>query len=147
MDVTMYRKQIFLIVACFVSTIFLLMACAGEENIRANQDPILGEWTNDKNLIILVHRTQGKELVAEIISAPGFFGDNIGAGKMIIRNIQPFQTRYSGIFVMPGEEKSIKVQIRFKNMNTLVFSTDDKRAKGNLMVWRRLVRSNRLLQK
>ena len=147
MDVTMYRKQIFLIVACFVSTIFLLMACAGEENIRANQDPILGEWTNDKNLIILVHRTQGKELVAEIISAPGFFGDNIGAGKMIIRNIQPYQTRYSGIFVMPGDEKSVKVQIRFSNRNTLVFSTDDKRAKGNLMIWHRLLKSNNTLRK
>ena len=142
----MYRKQIFLTAACLVSTIFL-MACAGEENIRANQDPILGEWTNDKNLTILVHRTPGKELVAEIISAPGFFEDNIGAGKMIIRNIQPFQTRYSGIFVMPGEEKSIKVQIRFRDMNTLVFSTDDKRAKGNLMVWRRLVKSNKLTPK
>jgi hypothetical protein len=146
MDDTMYKKQSYLPIASLICTILLLVACAGEENIRMNQDPILGEWTNDKNMTILVHRTPGNELVAEIISAPGFFDANVGAGKMIIRNIQPFQTRYSGIFVMPGDEKSVKVQIRFSNRNTLVFSTEDKRAQGNLMIWYRIIKSNKLLK-
>jgi hypothetical protein len=146
MDGDMQRKPIYFPNVLIICFIILLMACAGEQNVRANRDPILGEWINDKGVATVIHRLPGNELVAEVISAPGFFGNDIGAGKMIIRNIQSFQTRYSGIFVMPGEEKSVRVQIRFRDMNTLVFSTDDKRAKGNLMVWRR-VKSNKLMPK
>jgi hypothetical protein len=142
----MQRKLIYFTVVSVIFIIFLLMACAGEENIRANRDPILGEWINDKGVATVIHRLPGNELVAEVISAPGYFGNDMGAGKMIIRNIQSFQTRYSGIFVMPGEEKSVRVQIRFRDMNTLVFSTDDKRAKGNLMIWHR-VKSNKIMPK
>ena len=114
----------------------------------SENDPILGEWINDKSVIVTIHRLPSKELVAEILSAPGFFNNDLGAGKMIVRNIQPFMTsRYVGLFVMPGSEKSVKLLIRLKDMNTLVFSTDDKRAKGNLMVWKRLVKSDTILQK
>lgn len=144
----MYKKLICFPIATFICTVLLFTACAGVANMPSEKDPIMGEWTNDKGLVVTIHRLPSKELVAEILSAPGFFSNDLGAGKMIIRNIQSFMnSRYIGLFVMPGSEKSVKLLIRFKDMNTLVFSTDDKRAKGNLMVWKRLVKSDTILPK
>jgi hypothetical protein len=131
----------------FICAILLFSSCAGVKNPPPTQDPIMGDWTNDKGITVTIHRLPGNELVAEIISSRGFFSNDIGAGKIIIRNIQPFLARYSGIFIMPENEKSIKVQIRFSGKNTLVFSTEDKRAKGNLMVWKRVIKNNKIAPK
>ena len=144
----MHKKPICFPIAAFIGALLLFTACAGVENMPSEKDPIMGEWTNDKGVVVTIHRLPSKELVAEIVSAPGFFDVDIGAGKMLIRNIQPIMTsRYVGLFVMPGSEKSVKLLIRFKDINTLVFSTNDKRAQGNLMVWKRLVKSDTILPK
>jgi uncharacterized protein (DUF2147 family) len=142
MERIMYKQLIHFPIAAIICAILLFTACASVKNQYAETDPIMGEWTNDKGIAVTIHRLPSKELVAEVVSAPGFFSNDLGAGKMIIRNIQPYMAaRYVGSFTMPGSEKSVKLQIRFKDMNTLVFSTTDKRAQGNLMVWKRIVNS------
>lgn len=120
------------------AAIAILCSCAAQRDMRRDTDPLLGEWTTDRNIVLTVHRLAGNELVAEMTSAPGFYSTDLGAGSIIVRNIQPLAPgKYSGIFAMPGNEKPVKVQMRFMNRNTVVVDTGDRRAQGNKMLWRR----------
>lgn len=123
--------------------VFQLFSCAAQHDMRQESDPLLGQWKTDRNIIITVHLLAGNGLVAEISSAPGFYSTDLGAGTIIVRNIQLLaKGKYSGLFSMPGNEQPIKVQLSFMNRNTVVVDTGDRRAKGNKMLWRRLANSS-----
>lgn len=116
----------------------VMTCCSSQRTMRITSDPLLGYWKTDRDIIVSIHLQQGSELVAEIVSAPGFFSNDIGAGNLIMHNIRQSTVGYSGLFIMPGTEKPVKVEIRFANRNTIVFNTGDKRARGNKMVWHRV---------
>ena len=135
----MTKKKPFLTIFLLVMATVLLFSCAAQRDVRQETDPILGQWKTNQNILLTVHRLAGNELVAEMKSAPGFFTSDLGAGSIIVRNIQPLSPgKYSGIFAMPGAEQPLKVQLRFRNRNTITVNTPDRRAQGNQMVWRRM---------
>jgi hypothetical protein len=121
------------------AAMLLLYSCAAQQNTRREFDPIIGQWKTNQNILLTVHRLTGNELVAEITSAPGFFSADLGAGSMLVRNIQPLSpVMYSGLLTMPGNEKPIAVRLRLMNTRTVVVDTADRRAQGNKMLWKKV---------
>jgi hypothetical protein len=134
-------RRITILNVFFTAAVVFLVSCAAQRDVRQDMDPILGEWKTSQNIVLTVHRLEGSELVAEMTSAPGFFSTDLGAGSMIVRNIQPLAPgKYSGLFAMPGDEKPIKVTLRFVNRNAVVVDTGDRRAQGNKMLWQRMLK-------
>ncbi len=130
-----------------LTAIFLLIAsaflfsCAARQNTVSDREPLLGQWETNQGILLTVHRPEGNELIAEMTSAPGFYSTDLGAGSIIVRKIQPMSTgMYSGLFPMPGNEQPIKVQLRFVKRNAVVVETGDRRAKGNMMLWRKVIK-------
>ncbi len=105
---------------------------------RGGVDTLFGDWVTDKGITVRVHRLSDGVAGAEIISAPGFFSNDTGAGSVVLRNIRPYSDGFAGDFVMPGGLPPVNVSIRFLNSGTIVFDTRDKRTGGNKMVWRRV---------
>ncbi len=113
-----------------------LVSCASP-GTRINSGLLSGDWVNEKGLTVRIHRLADNRLGAEIISAPGFFSNDTGAGSVVLRNIRPFSNGYAADFIMPGNERPIQVRIRFLNHDTLLFQGNDKRIKGSRMIWER----------
>jgi hypothetical protein len=109
-------------------------------SIRPGVDSLSGDWVNEKGIVVRIHRLADSRFGAEIISAPGFFTNDLGAGNVVLRDIRPYSNGYAADFVMPGEERPVRVQIRFLNYNTLIFQSSDQRIQGHRMIWKRAPR-------
>ncbi|MHB9030540.1 MAG: hypothetical protein ACYC9O_17380 [Candidatus Latescibacterota bacterium] len=117
-----------------MAAFFISCATGG---IRPGIDSLSGDWVNEKGITVRIHRLADSRLGAEIISAPGFFTNDVGGGSVVLRDIRPYTNGYAADFVMPGNERPVRVQIRFLNYNTLIFQSADKRIQGNRMIWKR----------
>lgn len=117
--------------------VLLVISCASGGAGRQGAESILGDWMTDKGILMRVHRLADGQVGAEIVSAPGFFTTDTGAGSVVLRNIRPYSSGYSGDFVMPGNLQPVRVTMRFINPGALLFETRDKRAGGNKMIWKR----------
>jgi hypothetical protein len=110
--------------------------------VRPGMDSLSGDWVNDKGIVVRIHRLEDTRLGAEIISAPGFFAKDVGAGNVVLRNISPYSDGYAADFIMPGKERPVRVLIRFLDAGTLIFQSSDKRVQGNRMIWKRAPKEN-----
>ena len=112
-------------------------ACAGAMSIERYQ-PLMGEWTTDKGIIMSIRQSTDGGVAAFIKATPGFRGRDIQSGKAVISTIRPLvDGGYTGLFLMPGNLKPVKVRMMFSGPDTLLIVTWDRRAQGNIMKWQR----------
>ncbi len=85
-----------------------------------------------------IYRSPERGVSAIIKKAPGFIGEDIKPGKIVISQINPLvDGGYTGVFKMPGDLKPVKVKIIIMSGDTLVIMTWDRRANGKIMKWKR----------
>ncbi len=103
-------------------------------------DLVLGTWKTEKGIIMSVEKTPEGTARASIKVAPGYGGEDVRIGRVIISSIKPEPSGgYSGSFIMPGELKAVKVEIGVLRRNTMLIVSRDRRVKGNRMVWKRVM--------
>ena len=103
-------------------------------------DLVLGTWKTEKGIIMSVEKTPEGTARASIKVAPGYGGEDVRIGRVIISSIKPEPSGgYSGLFIMPGELKAVKVEISVLHRNTMLILSRDKRVKGSRMVWKRVM--------
>ena len=103
---------------------------------------LLGNWKTEKGIIVSIQKSSDTEAEAAIKLTPGYRGEDIKSGKIIISAIKPFPGGgFSGSFEMPGGAKTVKLEISLLSRNTILILSRDKRVKGNRMLWRRVKKS------
>ena len=118
--------------------LLILTSCAARHAGRA--DALLsGNWSAGNGVIVRIGRLPDNRLGAEIVSARGFYSNDLGAGTVVIRDIRPRGAGFTGKFVMPGTAAPVTVRMRLLNRDTLLFGSADRRVKGNRMVWKRIL--------
>ncbi len=122
---------------CFTVVCAVLFSCS-VGGARREADSLSGDWITDKGIAVRVQRLSDNRLGAEIVSAAGFFTNDLGAGNVVLRNIRPFSNGYQADFIMPDNERPVQLRMRFLNRNTLLLESPDKRTQGNKMIWRRV---------
>ena len=118
--------------------VFLFAGCAS----KPPYDPyelVLGTWKTEKGIIMSVEMTPEGTARAAVKLSPGYGGEDVSIGKVIISLIKPEQSGgYSGVFTMPGGLKPVKVEISVLHRDTMLILSGDRRVKGYRMVWRRV---------
>ncbi len=85
-----------------------------------------------------IYRSPKRDVLAIIKKAPGFIGEDVKPGKIVISKINPLvDGGYTGFFKMPSDLKPVKVKIILMSEDTLVIMTWDRRANGKIMKWKR----------
>jgi len=127
-----------LVLATFCA-IAVLAGCSDERMIRI-YEPILGAWRTQRGIIMVIETGADHEAHASVKLAPGFLGDDVAEGKVVINRIKYFDDlEYTGFFDMPDTPKPVKVRMLLTGRNTLVIMSHDSRVKGRRMVWRRVI--------
>ncbi|MBN1292512.1 MAG: hypothetical protein JXB48_11790 [Candidatus Latescibacteria bacterium] len=133
-----YRnKYNFYIFFIFVMFIF---ACS-ESRLAVRYSSLIGTWRTERGIIMNIQVNDDPELGAEasIIRAPGFIGGEFSVGKIVISKIKPIPDGgWSGLFIMPGYEKPVKVDISVFTSGKMLIISRDKRVKKNRMIWNRV---------
>lgn len=133
------KSQIDVKVLCFL--VFLTVSCSAPHRADRNE-PLLGTWKTERGIIMTVQMTEGIGAEASIKLAPGFIGDDFKIGKVIISSIKPAPDGgWTGLFIMPGNLKPVKVDISVFSGKKMLIISRDKRIKKNSMQWRRVVKN------
>ncbi len=120
-----------------VVVVLLFPACS-QQRFGDPYKYMLGDWRTEKGIIVTIQMASDTEAEAEIKLTPGYGGEEIDIGKVMIHAIKPEASGgFSGLFVMPDGLKPVKVEISIFSGNTLLLISRDKRVKGNRMVWKR----------
>ena len=118
--------------------VFLFAGCA-RKPLYDPYELVLGTWKTEKGIIMSVEMTPEGAARAAVKLSPGYGGEDVSIGKVIISRIKPEQSGgYSGVFAMPGTLKPVKVEISVLHRDTMLILSSDRRVKGYRMVWRRL---------
>ena len=129
-----YNLTIFFIILLFI------FSCS-ETRLAGRYEPLIGTWRTEQGIIIDIQVNEETTLGAEasIKNAPGFLGGEISKEKIVMNGIKPIPDGgWSGFFIMPNNEKPVKVDISvFKSRKMLIISRD-KRVKKKRMVWERV---------
>jgi len=97
-----------------------------------------GTWRTDQGVIVVIGQTPEHGLAASIKTAPGFVGGNMAPGVFVLTNIRTQPDRsFVGDFIVPGDEKPIRLTIVFSGRDRLILGSGDKRVRGKVMVWTR----------
>ena len=124
----------------FITAGLLPLSCANRTMIEYYQ-PLWGEWRTDRNIILSINQTPTRDVAAVIKTSPGYLGDETKPGRVIISDIKPLvDGGYSGMFLMPGNQKPVKVKLALENRDTLIIVSWDRRVKGNIQQWTRVKR-------
>ena len=130
------KALIGVVVLCF--PVFLTTGCTAPHRADRNES-LLGTWKTERGIIMTVQMTEDKGAEASIKLAPGFIGDDFKIGKVIISSIKPAPDGgWTGLFIMPGNLKPVKVDISVFSGKKMLIISRDKRVKKNSMLWRRI---------
>ena len=118
--------------------VVLLFAACSQQRFLDPFKYLVGDWKTEKGIIVSVGMASDTEAEATIKLTPGYRGEEIDIGKVLIHAIKPEASGgFSGLFVMPGGRSPVKVEISIISRDTLLIISRDKRVKGNRMVWKR----------
>ena len=132
------RHAIYRLAAFNLLIIFFIATCA-ENRLAGRYYPLLGTWRTEKGIIMTVQMSDSQGAEAAVKMAPGFLGDDVKSGKVIMHSIIPVvDGGWSGLFEMPGNLKPVKVDISIFYGDTMLIIARDKRVKKRRMVWRRI---------
>ena len=132
------RHALYRLAAFNFLIIFFTATCA-ENRLAGRYDPLLGTWRTEKGILMAVQMSDSQGAEASITMAPGFLGDDVKSGKVIIHSIKPVADGgWSGLFEMPGNLKPVKVDISIFSGDTMLIISRDKRVKKRRMVWHRM---------
>jgi len=114
-------------VLCFL--VFITAGCAAPRHADRN-DPLLGTWKTERGIIMTVQMKEEKGAEASIKLAPGFIGDDFKIGKVIISAIKPAPDGgWTGLFIMPGNLRPVKVDISVFSWKKMLIISRDKSKK------------------
>jgi len=78
-------------------------------------------------------------VAAVIKMTPGIMSKETKPGTAVITQIKPLvDGGFSGNFIIPGEQKSVRIKMALTSPETLVIMSWDRRVKGNIMKWQRV---------
>ncbi|MFC1607339.1 hypothetical protein ACFL47_05150 [Candidatus Latescibacterota bacterium] len=101
---------------------------------------LVGTWKTEKGILIEIHHSMSNEAEAVIKLTPGYRGEEVEIGKVIISHIKPQPSGgFSGSFEMPEGLQPVNVDISIIMRNNLLIISDDKRLRGKKMLWKRIV--------
>ena len=130
-----FRKTLFLL---YFSMVTFVVCCAGRETVESYRS-ILGDWRTERGIIMSIHLSPNSGVEASIKVAPGFIGEDVSPGKVIISNIKPLvDGGYRGVFEMPGNLKPADVTLKLITRDTLGIVTWDRRVENRIMKWYRV---------
>jgi hypothetical protein len=118
----------------------LFVSCANRMSIERAQ-MLAGTWRTEQGVIVTISQTPGHGLAASIKTAPGFAVGPMAPGTYVLTEIeaQPDRT-FRGDFLVPGDEKPIRLTIVFSGRDRLLMGSADKRVRGKVMIWTRVPR-------
>lgn len=123
----------------FVGLILFLFAGCASKPLYDPYELVLGTWKTEKGIFMTVEMTPEGAARAAVKLSPGYGGEDVSIGKVIISRIKPERSGgYSGMFAMPGDLKPVKVEISVLHRDTMLLLSGDRRVKGYRMVWRRV---------
>ncbi len=118
--------------------IIILVSCAGNITVE-RYTPIIGYWRTERNIIVSVHMSPENGAAAVIKTTPGIISEESKPGTAVITNIKPLTDGgFTGTFVMPGENKPVRVRMILSSPETLVIMSWDRRVKGSIMKGQRV---------
>jgi len=132
------KKIYYLLFISIITVIF--QGCVQNMEMQAIR-PIMGNWTTDNGLEMSIRPTPDTGVSAVIVSSGAFVGEDTKIGKVILMKINFLvDGGYTGYFIMPGEQKPLKVKMVLLDRDTLLISLWDIRKMGNSMKWKRVVK-------
>ena len=132
-------SPVVLIMTASLLFISVLTACM-RKPLFDPYDLVLGTWKTEKGIVMSIEMTPEGTARASIKVAPGYGGEDVRIGRVIISSIKPEPSGgYYGLFIMPGELKAVKVEISVLRRNTMIILSRDRRVKGSRMVWKRVM--------
>ncbi len=100
--------------------------------------PIMGHWETGRNIIVSIRETDDYGVGAFVMETPGYMGPEAKVNTPIIINIKPYaHYSYEGMFLMPGGNDPVNVQMILTGRNTLAIISRDKRVQNRMMQWNR----------
>ena len=86
-----------------------------------------------------VHMSPENGVAAVVKTTPGIMSEESKPGTAVIAQIKPLvDGGFTGNFIMPGENKPVRVRLVLSSPETLVIMSWDKRVKGSIMKWQRV---------
>jgi len=99
----------------------------------------MGYWRTERNVIMSVHMSPDNGVAAVIKTTPGILSEETKPGTAVITQIKPLvEGGFTGSFIMPGEQRPVRVRMVLSSPETLVIMSWDRRVKGNIMKWQRV---------
>ncbi|MFC1538629.1 hypothetical protein ACFL6H_04330 [Candidatus Latescibacterota bacterium] len=121
--------------------IMFSVSCSDRVSVERSQ-PLMGYWRTERNIIMSIYMSPAHGLAAVIKESPGFLSEETKPGTAIITQIKPLvDGGFSGLFLMPGKQKPVKVRLLLSQRNTLRIVTWNRMTDGNIMRWTRVDRS------
>ena len=125
---------------CVLAVMVVLPLSCSHRRHFAPLSGLIDTWKTERGILIEVHTSSPDEAEAVIKLTPGYRGDDMKIGKVLISHIKPQPSGgFSGSFEMPGELQPITVDISIIMNNTLLIISGDKRLRGKKMLWKRIV--------
>jgi len=136
----MLKIRLRLTILCKLSLvgIILFVSCAGRGAVERYR-PVMGYWRTERNIIMSIHMSPENGVAAVIKMTPGILSEESKPGTAVITQIKPLvEGGFTGSFIMPGEQRPVRVRMVLSSPETLVIMSWDRRVKGNIMKWQRV---------
>ena len=118
--------------------IILFFSCTGRSAVERYR-PIMGYWRTERNVVMSIHMSPENGVAAVIKMTPGIMSEETKPGTAVITQIKPLvEGGFTGSFIMPGEQRPVRVRMVLSSPETLVIMSWDRRVKGNIMKWQRM---------
>jgi hypothetical protein len=105
----------------------------------ARMQMLFGTWRTDQGIFVTISQTPDHGLAAIIKAAPGFAVGPMAPGSYVMTDIEAQPDRsFIGDFIVPGDDKPIRLTIIFSEKDRLLLGSGDKRVRGKVMVWTRI---------